>query len=87
MLYLIDKPLADVGLRTARTDPDARVVLLQDGVLLAAEGGSPLDVDAPVSAVATDVDVRGVDLRAGVDRITYDDLVSLIVDREVRSFV
>jgi hypothetical protein len=31
--------------------------------------------------------VRGVDLRAGVDRITYDDLVSLIVDREVRSFV
>ncbi len=53
MLYLIDKPMAEIGLRTAAGDPEAHVVLIQDGVYL-----SP-DIDAPVSAVARDVDVRG----------------------------
>jgi tRNA 2-thiouridine synthesizing protein B len=81
MLYLIDKPMADVGLRTARGDPDAHVVLMQDGVYL-----EP-NIDAPISAVKKDVDVRGVDLPDGVDRLTYDELVTLIVEREVKSFI
>ncbi|WP_459191098.1 hypothetical protein [Halosimplex sp. J119] len=81
MLYLIDKPLAEVGLRTARGDPDARVVLLQDGVYCVP------DIDAPVAAVAKDVDVRGVSLPPDVERVTYDELLELIVDHEVKSFV
>lgn len=81
MLYLIDKPRADVGLRTAASDPDAHVVLIQDGVYL-----SP-DIDAQVSAVARDVDVRGVSLPPSVEKITYDRLVELLVETEVRSFV
>lgn len=81
MLYLIDKPMADIGLRTAAGDPDAHVVLIQDGVYL-----DP-DVDAPVSAVGKDVDVRGVSLPAGVDRVSYDRLMEMIVEMEVKSFV
>ena len=81
MLYLIDKPMADIGLRTAAGDPDARVVLIQDGVLL-----SP-DVDAELYAVERDVAVRGVDLPAAVERITYDGLVEMIANEEVKSFV
>lgn len=81
MLYLIDKPMADVGLRTAADDPEAHVVLVQDGVYLLPA------IDAPVSAVAKDVDVRGVSLPPGVERVSYDRLMELIVDRGVRSFV
>ncbi|AHB68293.1 hypothetical protein HISP_19745 (plasmid) [Haloarcula hispanica N601] len=81
MLYLIDKPMAEIGLRTAAGDPEAHVVLIQDGVYL-----SP-DIDAPVSAVARDVDVRGVDLTPDIDPIPYDDVVAAIVEQEVKSFV
>ncbi|WP_135537027.1 DsrH/TusB family sulfur metabolism protein [Halostella pelagica] len=81
MLYLIDEPMADIGLRTAAGDPDARVVLIQDGVFL-----SP-DLDAEVYAVEKDVDVRGVDLPDEVERISYDALVDLIVEQEVKNFV
>lgn len=81
MLYLIDKPLAEIGLRTVAGDSDARVVLIQDGVYL-----TP-DVDAPVAAVARDVDVRGVDLPPDIDRISYDGVVELMVEQEVKSFV
>jgi len=46
----------DIGLRTAADDPEARVVLVQDGVFL-----SPA-LDAELYAVEKDVDVRGIDL-------------------------
>jgi len=81
MLYLIDKPMAEIGLRTAAGDPEAHVVLIQDGVYL-----SP-DVDAPVAAVGRDVDVRGVSLPSDIDRISYDDVVETLVEQEVKSFV
>ena len=81
MLYLIDEPLADVGLRTAADDPDARIVLIQDGVYLRPE------TDAPVAAVERDVAVRGVTLPEDIERISYDDLVAEIVETEVKSFV
>lgn len=81
MLYLVDKPMADLAFRTAAGDDDAQVVLLQDGVVL-----EP-DLDAPTYAVARDVEVRGVDLPAGIERITYDRLIELVVEQETRSFV
>lgn len=81
MLYLVDKPLADLAWRTAEGDDDARVVLVQDGVLL-----DPA-LDVPTYAVERDVDVRGVELPPAVEPISYDDLVELVLEQEVRSFV
>jgi len=81
MLYLIDKPLAEIGLRTARDDPDGTVVLIQDGVLLEPE------LPNETIAVARDVEVRGVDLPDRIEPVTYEQLVEHIVTEEVRSFV
>jgi tRNA 2-thiouridine synthesizing protein B len=81
MLYLVDKPMADLAFRTATGDDDARVVLLQDGVVLEPE------LDVPTYAVARDVEVRGVDLPAEIEPITYDRLIELVVEQETRSFV
>jgi tRNA 2-thiouridine synthesizing protein B len=81
MLYLIDKPLADLAFRIAARDDDARIVLIQDGVLL-----DP-DLDVPTYAVDRDVAVRGVDLPARMESITYGDLVELLFSHEVKSFV
>lgn len=81
MLYLIDKPMAEVGLRTAATDPDGTVVLIQDGVLL-----DP-DLDVPTLAVERDVEMRGVSLPDRIDTVTYDELIERMVDHEVTSFV
>lgn len=81
MLYLIDKPHADIGLRTARADDEAVVVLIQDGVLL-----EPDDV-GEVYAVRRDVEIRGVDLPANVEPIDYDTLVERMFETEVKTFV
>ena len=80
MLYLIDEPLADIGLRTAARDDDARIVLIQDGVLL-----DP-DLDVPIYAVERDVTVRGVNLPDGIESITYEDLVERLFANEVKTF-
>ncbi|EMA43199.1 hypothetical protein [Halococcus saccharolyticus] len=80
MLYLIDKPLADLGLRTAARDDNARIVLIQDGVLL-----DP-NLDVPIYAVERDVDVRGVDLPDGIEPITYEDLIERLFANEVKTF-
>ena len=81
MLYLVDKPLAEIAFRTAAGDPDAEIVLIQDGVLL-----DP-DLDAPTYAVERDAAVRGVDLPADVESISYESLIERALEREVRSFV
>lgn len=81
MLYLIDKPLADLGFRAASQDPDARTVLLQDGVLL-----EPA-LDGPTYAVRRDVEVRGADLPEDIEPISYDKVIELVFEHEVRSFV
>lgn len=81
MLYLVDEPRADVAFRTISGDDDPHIVLVQDGVLL-----EP-DLDAPTYAVARDVQLRGVDLPANVEPISYDALVELLFEHEVRSFV
>lgn len=93
MLYLVDEPRADVAFRTIRGDDDAHLVLIQDGVLLASDlegspyGDMPPDLDVPTYAVARDVQLRGVDLPPDVEAISYDALVELIFEHEVRSFV
>ncbi|MFT4890331.1 MAG: tRNA 2-thiouridine synthesizing protein B [Halobacteriales archaeon] len=81
MLYLIDKPHANVGLRTARAADDPVVVLIQDGVLV-----EPT-IEAEVYAVERDVAMRGVDLPEGIESIEYDRLVDLMFQHEVRTFV
>ncbi|MFC4541455.1 hypothetical protein ACFO5R_05885 [Halosolutus amylolyticus] len=81
MLYLIDEPMAEIGCRTAATDGDGIVVLIQDGVLL-----DP-DLDVPTLAVERDVEMRGVTLPERIDTVTYDELIELVVDHEVTSFV
>lgn len=81
MLYLVDKPMADIGLRTAAGDPAAHVVLIQDGVYLDPE------IDATVSAVARDVAVRGVSLSDNIEEVSYEEVVERMVDQEVKSFV
>jgi tRNA 2-thiouridine synthesizing protein B len=80
MLYLVDKPMADLAFRTVAGDDDARVVLIQDGVLL-----DP-DLDVPTYAVGRDVDVRGADLPPEVERVGYDTLIELVVEHETRTF-
>jgi tRNA 2-thiouridine synthesizing protein B len=81
MLYLVDKSLADLAFRIAARDDDAQLVLIQDGVLL-----DP-DLDVPTYAVDRDVAVRGVDLPARIEPITYADLVELLFSHEVKSFI
>lgn len=81
MLYLVDKPMAEVASRTIAADEDAHVVLIQDGVVL------DLEVDAPVYAVERDVSVRGVDLPGHIDPISYDTLMELVFEHETKSFV
>ena len=81
MLYLLDKPLAEIAHRTIADDPDPVVVLIQDGVLLDPPEG------VPTYAMTDDVAVRGVDLPARVERIGYDRLLELVFEHEVRSFV
>jgi tRNA 2-thiouridine synthesizing protein B len=81
MIYLIDKPMAEIAFRTAAGDEDAEIVLVQDGVFL-----DP-DLEVPTYAVRRDVEVRGVDLPARIEPIDYDDVVELTLERGVRSFV
>lgn len=87
MLFLVDKPMAEIAFRTASTEPDAEIVLIQDGVLLDPESYLDADGDVPVYAVEQDLSVRGITPSAGVEPIRYDALVEKIVDQEVKSFV
>lgn len=85
MIYLVDKPYADVAGRVAQTDKDAEIVLIQDGVLLNPDH-EILELDVPVYAVDKDVAVRGAELPSTVERLSYDTLVERILETEVRSF-
>lgn len=80
MLYLVDKPLAEVAFRTIAADDAAHVVLIQDGVVL-----DP-DVDGSLYAVERDVSVRGVDLPDHIETIGYDTLMELVFEHETKSF-
>ena len=83
MLYLIDEPMAEIAFRTVSEDPDATLVLIQDGVLLDPDP----DLDVPAYAVEEDVAVRGRTLPDGVEPIDYDRVLSMLLEQEVTSFV
>lgn len=85
MLYLVDEPMAEIALRTVAGDADPRVVLVQDGVLLASRVAS--EVDTVTYAIAKDVEVRGVDVPSDIEVISYDTLIELVVEHETKSFV
>ena len=75
-LYLINKPFADSAVGLAREDPDAQVVLVQDGVYL---GAQPLlAAGKKVYAIGRDVERRGLSGRIGngVKLIDYPHLVA-----------
>lgn len=86
MLYLVDKPLADIAFRTIAGDPDPVVVLIQDGVVLR-PGETIRGLADPVYAVERDLAVRGIDSRKDVQPISYDTLIDLVLEHEVKNFV
>ncbi len=86
MLYLVDKPLAEIAFRTAADDTDAYVVLIQDGVYVRPGEDVP-PITGSIAAIDRDVAVRGVEPPEDVTLITHDELVDLLNDHAVRSFV
>ncbi|MCB7128921.1 MAG: hypothetical protein NOU37_08465 [Candidatus Brocadiales bacterium] len=85
-LYLINKPYGENGLKIAKLDADAQVVLIQDGIYLDARRfvGSKVKVHV----LKDDVLKRGLEDRfhEDVDFIDYDQLVELIVHNKVINF-
>jgi len=86
MLYLCgDTMLGPLGLKYARMDPDAIVVLIKDGVYLdtlAVQGKK-------IYAIDEDVKRRGMGerLQGKAEVIAYDALVDLILENKVANFV
>ncbi len=85
-LYLIDKPFADGALGLVAQDPEALVVLLQDGVYVS--GQAALKNAKGVYAVKRDVERRGLTGRIGdgVAVIDYPELVDLLFANKVLNF-
>lgn len=85
-LYLVDKVYGENGLKIAENDPDAKIVLIQDGVYLDTSALSAKG--AKVYAVAKDVEKRGLSakLSGSAEIIGYDQLVDLIVANKVINF-
>ncbi|WP_458209844.1 hypothetical protein [Haladaptatus sp. NG-SE-30] len=73
--------MAEIAFRTAAGDDDARIVLIQDGVLLQPE------LDVPTYAVEKDVEIRGVDLPPDIECIPYDKVIELVLEQETKNFV
>lgn len=86
-LYLVDKPFGDSALGLAQDDPDAEVVLVQDGVYL---GAQPLlDAGKKVYAIQVDVERRGLSGKIGgngIKLIDYPQLVDLLLANKVLNF-
>ncbi len=85
-LYLIDRPFGVNGLNLALRDPEAVVVLIQDGVYL--DPRAVLQAGRTVVAVKNDVVKRGLQSRIAeaVRRIEYGEVVDLIVAHKVVNF-
>lgn len=85
-LYLINKTYGENGLKLARLDANAQIVLIQDGVYIDVRRfvGSKVKV----YVVRNDVEKRGLVDRVHEDMelIDYDRLVDLIVQNKVINF-
>lgn len=73
MLYIL-KGRTSKGIDLALLDPDAKMVLIEDGVYLDV---SPLKGKAKLYALKGDVEKRGLSLD-GIELVDYDGLVDLI---------
>ncbi|MEE8431996.1 MAG: DsrH/TusB family sulfur metabolism protein [Candidatus Desulfatibia sp.] len=85
MLYLIDIHHRKIGFEYAKMDPEAKVVLIQDGVFTTA---AELPDVPEVFAVKEDVERRAIAKRLGdkVKLIDYDELVDLLMSNKVINF-
>jgi tRNA 2-thiouridine synthesizing protein B len=85
-LYLIDRPFGENGLALARNDPNAAIVLIQDGVYF--DVGDFTRNGNAVYAIRQDVALRGLESRlpASVKRIDYGELVDLVLQHKVINF-
>ncbi|MBI4316888.1 MAG: DsrH/TusB family sulfur relay protein [Chloroflexi bacterium] len=85
-IYLLDLPFGRSGLDLARSDADASVVLVQDGVYLDARAA--VQAGMKVYAIRKDAEQRGLAgrLPASVELIDYGRLVDLIVEHKVVNF-
>ncbi len=83
-VYLVDKHQGQEALSIAALDPEAQVVLIQDGVYLDTK---PV-ADKPVYAVAEDVKRRGLvgRLPTHVKLIDYGEVIDLVVANKVVNF-
>ena len=83
-VYLVDKPQGEEALAIAALDPEAKVVLIQDGVYLDTKSVA----DKPVYAVAEDVKKRGLvgRLPTHVKLIDYGEVIDLVVANKVVNF-
>ncbi|MEE9201010.1 MAG: sulfurtransferase complex subunit TusB [Candidatus Brocadiales bacterium] len=85
-LYLINKTYGENGLKLARLDADAEVVLIQDGVYIDARDfvGSK----TKIYVLRHDVEKRGLEdrVRQDVKLIDYGQFVDLIVQNKVINF-
>lgn len=83
-VYLVGLKIGKEALTLASQDPDSRVVLLQDGLYL--------DVsvlgEREIYAIEEEVRIRGLEalLPENVKRISYGDLLELIVQNKVFNF-
>lgn len=84
-IYLIDEPFAKIGLEYATSDPEGKIVLLQDAAHLARVQAIP----GAVYAVADDVWRRGLtgSTRLNVTLIGYPDLVQMLEHERVVCFL
>lgn len=84
-LYLLDGRYTKLGLDLAKNDPNAKIVLIQDGVY--ADVASVAD-SKEVYFVKDDLAKRGMELpHPGAKVITYPDLIDLIEKEKVFNFV
>jgi len=82
-IYLVDKPNGETAVGVAKLDPDAKIVLIKDGVYL-----DPSTMPGKIYAMEDDVEVRGLkDRLAGkAESIGYPQLVDMIVADKVMNF-
>jgi sulfur relay protein TusB/DsrH len=83
-VYLVDRPQGEEALSIAALDPDAQIVLIQDGVYLDTKAVA----EKAVYAVAEDVKRRGLvgQLPTYVKLIDYGEVIDLVVANKVVNF-
>lgn len=83
-VYLVDRPQGEEALSIAALDPDAQIVLIQDGVYLDTKAVA----ERPVYAVAEDAKRRGLvgRLPTYVKLIDYGEVIDLVVANKVINF-